>query len=220
LSGITTLITSKIHQQIIKQFDECWVPDVEKGLNYSGKLGHLKKHKLNLKYLGVLSRFKYLKLDIKYNLLVVLSGPEPQRTLLENKLLKELQNYDGTILFVRGVLNKKNKITLPTNFKVVNYLLSSELEREINQSELVLARSGYSTIMDLAVLGKKAFFIPTPGQYEQEYLAKILSKNLIAPFEIQQNFTVNNLKKSIKFTGFSTSKSVVNLDFFNLFKGK
>ncbi len=220
LSGITTLITSKIHQQIIKQFNECWVPDVENKFNFSGKLGHLKNHKLNLKYLGVLSRFKYQKLDSKYNLLVVLSGPEPQRTLLENKLLKELQNYDGTILFVRGVLNKKNKRTLPTNFKVVNYLLSSELEKAINQSELVLTRSGYSTIMDLAVLGKKAFFIPTSGQFEQEYLAKIVSEKLIAPFEIQQNFTVNNIKKATKFTGFNMSKSIINLDFFNLFNGK
>ncbi len=220
LSGKTSFITSKIHQIIIEQFNECWVPDVEQEPNFSGNLGHFNEPNLNLKYLGILSRFQYQKLEIKYDLLVLLSGPEPQRTLLENKLLIELKNYKGTILFVRGVLNIKPKFIETNNFKVVDYLLSSELEKAINQSKIVLARSGYSTIMDLAALGKKAFFIPTPGQFEQEYLAEILNKKFIAPFATQQDFKLISLEELNKFSGFKIHTTRINLEFFNLFKRK
>ena len=209
-----------MHQRIIKKFDECWVPDVNEEQNYSGALGHLENHNFNLKYIGILSRFKYQKLNVKYNLLVVLSGPEPQRTLLENKLLIELKNYKGKVLFVRGILSPESKIKESSNFEIVNYLLSKDLETAINESEIIIARSGYSTIMDLAVLGKKAFFIPTPGQFEQEYLADTLQKKLIAPFATQNNFEVDNLKKLTKYSGFKKNKATFNLDFFNLFEGK
>jgi len=220
LSGFITFFTSRTHQKIMKQFDECWVPDIEQEPNFSGKLGHLNKLNMNVKYLGLLSRFKKKNTTIKYDLLVLLSGPEPQRTLLETKLLFELKSYKGNVLFVRGMLLNSTKITKPTNFKIINYLLSEELEEVINQSELVLARSGYSTIMDLAVLEKKAFFIPTPGQFEQEYLANILSRKLIAPYATQKEFTIEHLKKLDKFTGFEVCKTDFNLDFFKLFEGK
>lgn len=220
LSGITTYFTSKIHQRIIKKFDECWVPDLKEELNLSGKLGHPKKPILNLKYLGVLSRFEYQKEEVKYDLLVLLSGPEPQRSLLENKLIKELKNFKGKVLFVRGVLSKKSKNISSTQFKIINYLLSDELEKVINQSEFVLARSGYSTIMDLAALGKKAFFIPTPGQFEQEYLAKQLQEKLIAPYATQQNFKLTNLNELENYSGFKRSNTSINLNLFSLFNGK
>lgn len=220
LSGKTTFITSKTHQSIIQKFDECWVPDIEFEGNLSGKLGHLENHPFNLKYIGVLSRFKQQKLAVKYDLLVLLSGPEPQRSLLENKLLNELKNYNGTIFFVRGVLKNQTKITAPSNFKIVDYLLTEDLQKIINESEMVLARSGYSTIMDLAVLGKKAFFIPTPGQFEQEYLAKRICDNSIASFSNQQEFKLKNLMDLSTFSGFKTYKTAINLDLFSLFHGK
>jgi len=220
LSGKTTFITSKIHQNIIQKFDECWVPDVETKENLSGKLGHLEIHTFNLKYIGVLSRFKYQKLAIKYDLLVLLSGPEPQRSLLENKLLNELKNYNGTIFFVRGVLKNSSKVTAPSNVKIVDYLLTEDLQKIINQSEMVLARSGYSTIMDLAVLGKKAFFIPTPGQFEQEYLAETVCDKSIAPFSNQQEFKLKDLMDLTKFSGFKAYQTAIDLDLFSLFQGK
>ena len=216
LSGKTTYITSKIHQQFIKKFDECWVPDKEGISNFSGGLGYLKKHHFNLKYLGILSRFQPKELEIKYDLLLLLSGPEPQRTLLENKLLKELQHFKGKILMVRGVFSA-TEITAPSNFNILNYLLANELEDAINQSNLVIARSGYSTIMDLAALGKKAFFIPTPGQFEQEYLAKMLQEKLVAPYAKQDEFTAANLGDLAKFFGFKKVNSKVGLDWFKLF---
>lgn len=220
LSEKITFITSKIHQQLIKKFDECWVPDVEGNPNFSGDLGHLKKHRLNLKYIGILSRFQPNELEIKYDLLLLLSGPEPQRTLLENKLLLELKEYKGEILLVRGVLKSAFEINVANNFKIVNYMLANELEDAINQSNVVIARSGFSTIMDLAVLGKKAFFIPTPGQFEQEYLAKILQEKLVAPYATQDEFTTAKLSDLTKYSGFEKATSTVDLKWFKLFEGK
>jgi uncharacterized protein (TIGR00661 family) len=219
LSGKTTFFTSKIHQQFIQKFDECWVPDLEGISNFSGNLGHLKKHHFNLKYIGILSRFQPKSLEIKYDLLLLLSGPEPQRTLLENKLLLELKDFKGRVLMVRGVFSAA-EITAPGNFKIVNYLLANELEEAINQSNLVIARSGYSTIMDLAALGKKAFFIPTPGQFEQEYLAKILQKNSVASYAKQDEFKAEKLNDLTNFCGFTKVDSTVDLDWFKLFEGK
>jgi len=220
LSGLTTFISSKIHQRTIQKFDECWVPDFEGTSNFSGKLGHLKKKSSKIKHIGILSRFQPKKLNKKYDLLVLLSGPEPQRTLLETILLRELKHYKNSILFVRGVITEKNNTKAPANFTTVNYLLANELEEAINQSAIIISRSGYTTLMDLAVLGKKAFFIPTPGQSEQEYLAKILSDKLIAPYTTQQNFTVNSLDVLNKFSGFKSCKTVIDLELFKIFEGE
>lgn len=78
---------------------------------------------------------------------------------------------------------------------------SAELEMAFNQSKLVLSRSGYTTIMDLAKLGKKAFFIPTPGQYEQEYLAKKLKKKGLVPYCKQDDFKIDRLLEADLYKG-------------------
>ena len=93
LSGQTTWLTSFIHSIIIKKYKECWVPDAESTPNLSGKLGHLENSSLNIKYLGVLSRLNYKKVKKKYDVMVLLSGPEPQRSMLEEKLLVEFNDY-------------------------------------------------------------------------------------------------------------------------------
>jgi len=218
LSGNTTWLTSKIHRKIINKFDECWIPD-EVEQTFSGKLSNTEKLKIPFKFIGILSRFKPKYIDKKYDLLVILSGVEPQRTILELSLLKQLNNYSGAILFVRGVLNSEEMSSSIKNIKIKNYLLSKELEKAINQSEIVLARSGYSTIMDLAILQKKAFFIPTLGQNEQEYLALFLKENRLVPFKKQQDFNISNLKEIENFNGFEdcNSDSKIDLNTFSLF---
>ena len=227
LSGNTTGITSKTHQKIIRNFDECWVPDFEGEHNYSGELSHLEASDLPIKYIGILSRLQPIKCEIRNDLLVLLSGPEPQRTLLENNLLEALKNYSGKVLFVRGTLNNKIKLEVlnPSagwagNIEVIDYLLTSELEKAISESETVIARSGYSTIMDLAFLGKKAFFIPTPGQFEQEYLAKLMKDKLIAPFSNQQEFSLEKLTSLKDYKGFEVKEAIVDLKLFHLFEGE
>jgi UDP:flavonoid glycosyltransferase YjiC (YdhE family) len=220
LSGNTTFLTSKIHQRIIQKYDECWVPDTANSDNLTGVLGHLKGNRLSVNYMGIVSRFQFRKSDIKYDLLVLLSGPEPQRTTLESKLLTELRHYKGSVLVVRGVLSKQNSIVTPSKFKVVDYMLTGELEEAINQSNVVIARSGYSTIMDLAVLEKKAFLIPTPGQFEQQYLAERMNEKKITPFCRQEDFSIDKLEQTIHYTGFKKGTTSIDLELFKLFDGK
>lgn len=174
LSGPTTSFSSKIQKEYIKKFDECWVPDVAVEPSLSGRLSHSENFKIPLKYLGILSRMKKKETSIKWDVAVVLSGPEPQREMLEKILFKELRNSPQNILFVKGVVENLQEMHTEDNFTIYNFLLSTELENFLNSSKIILCRPGYTTLMDLAALEKKAFVIPTPGQYEQEYLAKRL----------------------------------------------
>jgi UDP-N-acetylglucosamine transferase subunit ALG13 len=177
------------------------VPDVDTRPNLSGKLGRLKKNLHNIVYIGAISRFEKADLPIKYKLLVVLSGPEPQRTLLEEKLIVELESYVGDILFVKGKVEEQQRIEQVNHITFYNYMNSDQLQLAFNESNLVLCRSGYTTIMDLAKLEKKAFFIPTPGQYEQEYLAKKLKREGLVPYCNQDDFTVDKLFESHIYMG-------------------
>jgi len=221
LSGSSTFLSSKTHQKFIQKFDECWVPDVEELPNLSGKLGHLKDTTLNLKYIGVLSRMKKIKLPIKYSYLLLLSGPEPQRSLLEELLLEEFKNYKHPILLVRGVVETKHKISQKRNITVCNFMESTELEKAINESEIVIARSGYTTLMDLSILEKKVFFIPTPGQFEQEYLAKRMSVLDLAPFCKQEDFNLNKLNEIKNYSGLKPFEKTTNFKtLFRLFECK
>jgi len=221
LSGNTTLLSSKFHQEVIKKYDECWIPDFEGDNNLSGVLGHSKITPSTTKYIGPLSRIKKIDLPKKYDLLVLLSGPEPQRTLFENKLFLELEEFNGKVIFVKGVIESEQKTTTQNNLTIFNYMTTSQLEKTINESELVLSRSGYTTIMDLAELEKKAFFIPTPGQFEQEYLAKYLEEKLIIPFTTQSKFSIENLKLVKNYTGFKPiNKAAIDKSLFSLFERK
>jgi len=136
--------------------------------------------------------------------LALLSGPEPQRTILEEMLKKLLKNTERKVLIVRGIVEENQVWETYGKLELVNFMKSKELENTINQSEIVISRSGYTTIMDLAVLDKKAFFIPTPGQYEQEYLAKRLKKLGVAPSCKQQKFTLKKLDKVVVYKGLKT----------------
>jgi len=210
LSGNTTWISSKLHQHFIKKFTECWVPDFQESPNLTGKLAHLRNSSLHLKYLGSLSRLEKKELVYKYELMVILSGPEPQRTLLEEKIIDELQNYNGEVLFIKGKVENNKKKEVIKNITFYNFMTSKEIENAYNGSKIVLCRSGYTTIMDLAKLEKKAFFIPTPGQFEQEYLAKRLKRNGIAPFAIQDDFRIENLLEIEFYKGLKQFKATEN----------
>ncbi|SFB13411.1 conserved hypothetical protein [Flavobacterium swingsii] len=195
MTGNTTWLTSKMHQYIIKKYDECWVPDVNTIPNLTGKLGHLEEDIKTVKYIGPLSRLHRKPLEKKYDLMVILSGPEPQRTFLEEKLIVELENYVGDVIFIKGKIEAKQIIETKNNITFYNYMNSEELENSFNESELILCRSGYTTVMDLAQLEKKAFFIPTPGQYEQEYLAKKYKQEGLVPYCKQEKFKIGKLSK-------------------------
>lgn len=172
-SGVFTSITSFFHQRIIRQFNECWIPDNEDS-QFSGKLSMTKKN-LRQKYIGVLSRMSKRTLELKIDVLIILSGPEPNRTLLEERIKELFKETLKTVWIVRGVIKEKQVIEEHNNLKSYNFMLSEELGTAMNSSKLVICRSGYSSVMDLISLNKKALLIPTKGQDEQEYLAKYLA---------------------------------------------
>jgi len=210
LSGKTTWISSKLHQFFIAKFDECWVPDAKEIPNLSGKLGHLKETNLTIKYLGVLSRMQKKELPTQYELMVILSGPEPQRTLLEEKLISELKNYQERVIFVKGQVELEQKTETIGNITFYNFMQTQQLEQTFNESEMVLCRSGYTTVMDLAKLEKKAFFIPTPGQFEQEYLAKKYKKEGLVPTSKQDKFKLEDLLAVPLYSGLPIINSEIN----------
>lgn len=218
LSGNTTWLSSKLHQNIISKFDECWIPDYKGVKNLSGILGHVEHFETPIKYLGPLSRFEKQNIETKYQLLVILSGPEPQRTFLEEKLLQDLKSYQGTVCFIKGVVESQQIKIQQENLTIYNYMTCSELETTINESDLVLCRSGYTSIMDLAKLEKKAFFIPTPGQFEQEYLATKFQNEGIAPFCNQHEFNIELLSQIKNYDGFKFEEFQINYsELFRLF---
>ena len=210
LSGSTSFLTSKLHQNIIAKFDECWIPDYKNEPNLAGNLSHLKDIGFPIKFIGPLSRFedkdslqKVLKDNKKFDVMVLLSGPEPQRGMLEKKLLFELKLYRKKVLFVRGVFSDKNISVKNQNIEMVNFMMQKDLQKDILESKMILTRSGYSTIMDLEKLNSKVFFIPTPGQYEQEYLAKYLKQQNISSYALQKDFKLSLLDNCEKYSGFS-----------------
>lgn len=178
------------------------MPDVDDLImNLSGKLGHLKHSPFPIKYIGVSSRMMKNVLSKTIDILVLISGPEPQRTIFEDKMKLSLKHSNKKVLLVRGVIEEKQQWYNYENLRIVNFMTSSELENAINSSETIISRSGYTTLMDLTVLEKKAYFIPTPGQYEQKYLANRLKNLGIAPSCKQKNFSLERLDEIADYNG-------------------
>ena len=193
------LINCFNHRQI-KKFNQCWIPDFSDH-TFSGELSSTLRMKS--RFIGPLSRFsRSLAVTKKYDLLILLSGPEPQRSIFEELLLAQLAQTSANVLMIRGVSNNFTG-EVATQIEIINFCNTTELQNAIEQSELVISRPGYSTIMDLARLGKKAIFIPTPGQTEQEYLAAQLKVSGIAYCTTQKDFDLHQaLHCSEKYSGF------------------
>ena len=185
-------LLQKINYNYINRFTECWIPDNEGSGNLAGELSHPeKKPSIPVHYIGPLSRFE--KVPQKENhLLILLSGPEPQRTILENLLAEQLKDYKGKVVLLRGLPAETSELKLPQNISVYNHLPAGELNKVLADASLVIGRCGYSTVMDLAFLQKKSILIPTPGQTEQEYLSKYLMKNNFALCVSQNKFILKN----------------------------
>lgn len=114
-------------------------------------------------------------ITLKYfDIVIVISGPEPQRSLFERKILEQISKRSESILIVRGTPLEKDKIKLRPNIVVKNHLPSKELVNYLMEAKVIISRAGYSTIMDLIALNRSAILVPTPGQTEQEYLADYL----------------------------------------------
>ncbi len=182
----------RMNEWYCRKFSAVWVPDYEPD-GIAGKLS-LRSHKLNqLLYIGNLSRFeKKGFIEKKYDVLVVLSGPEPQRSIAEKIIFEQLLTTKNRTLLVRGKNIAKQLDHHNDLLEVKNFLNKRELETAILSSEVVICRSGYSSVMDLIKLGKHAILLPTPGQTEQEYLSDFLmSKSWFINFS-QSDFKLEN----------------------------
>ncbi len=201
LSGWTTFFTRWLHQQSMKRFNEIWIPDFEDEPNLSGKIGHFtQRSKLPIKYIGPLSRLEKEELPKKFEYAFILSGPEPQRSILEDKILNLPASILQNSILVRGNLHgitinsKKEKLLL----EVKSYATSKELQDIINSSHIVVCRSGYTSLMDLLKMKVYAIYIPTPGQFEQEYLGEHIKKMKWGKVISQSNFNEEYLNFNVE----------------------
>jgi uncharacterized protein (TIGR00661 family) len=195
-------LLQKKNYKYINRFTVCWIPDEEGLTNLAGDLSH-PEHKPDIPifYTGALSRFKKTGIAEKTDhLLFLLSGPEPQRTILENIIIRDIAHYPGSATIVRGLPAAANIIPSTNTIKLYNHLSAGALNEEMSKAEYIISRSGYSTIMDISGWAKKSILIPTPGQTEQEYLARYLLQKQSALCIPQNEFTLNTaLKKAQKF---------------------
>lgn len=199
--GIGERLLQRINYHFINRFTECWVPDYAGKHNLAGELSHpLKMPAIPVKYIGPLTRFASAENVVVNHLLIILSGPEPQRTILEDILLGELESFDGSVTLVRGLPGSNEELKSLGNLRIFNHLPSQELNDLINTSEIILSRSGYSTIMDMMALNKKCIFIPTPGQTEQIYLAEYLSSKRHCLSYHQHGFSLRRAIKDLSAT--------------------
>ncbi len=174
--AVNRLLQRRLYK-LINRFSECWVPDYANEPSLAGELSHpAHLPAIPLRYIGPLSRLKAIPPNGNTQLLVLLSGPEPQRTLLENRILAQWNARPGeSMVLVRGLPLEKTTLTPIRNARIYNHLATDELSQELANARAVLCRSGYSSIMDLLPLEKQCFMVATPGQTEQEYLARFLA---------------------------------------------
>ncbi len=208
-SNFTEKIIQKIHFWFIQKYTCCWVPDFEGNNNAAGELSHPLKYPSNVEYIGCLTRFEKMEnLPKMYDLLILISGPEPQRTIFEKLILHQLQFYTGKAMLVRGLPGTKEKLDHKafitesnSSFVIKNHLSAPDLNEAIQQSQIVISRSGYTTIMDLLKVQQRAILVPTPGQTEQEYLAGHLMEQHFFYAVSQAAFKLEDaLKKANAFT--------------------
>jgi len=189
-------IFRRINYYFINQFTACWVPDMMANPGLAGKLSHpATMPKVPVYYMKLLSRFTRVSCATKYTFAIVLSGPEPQRTILENKMLIDLEAFTKPVVFIRGLPSEAAPLEVPSHVTVYNHLDTIELALELQQADYIICRGGYTSLMELLSIDKKLIVVPTPGQTEQEYLSELLmqTKRLMcisqAEFNLEDTYT-------------------------------
>ena len=217
LAKLAAPLANTMLKRYIHRFDECWIPDVDVTPNLSGKLSHRVKLKVPTRFIGPLSRLtKSETTSPVFDLLAVLSGPEPQRSWLEQKIMEQVANTRLKVCMVQGLVGKSKTKVLKDNLEIHTYANALELPGLFSRSRFVVMRSGYSSLMDLQRLGGKALLVPTPGQPEQEYLAKHFAHNRWSMATAQDHLDIFASLQELERLGgnpglfdFETHKSVV-----------
>jgi Glycosyl transferases, related to UDP-glucuronosyltransferase len=167
----------RLHRMFINRYSACWIPDTSGEDNFSGDLAHKYPLPKNAEFIDILSRFQGLESiapNTDFSTVCVLSGIEPQRSIFEESLIERFRNSKTQTLIVRGQPQAEKQTTKNGYVTLVSHLSTEEMAAYFRGATKIISRSGYSTIMDLAVLNclSKAELIPTPGQTEQEYLSE------------------------------------------------
>jgi UDP-N-acetylglucosamine:LPS N-acetylglucosamine transferase len=188
---------------LIEGFDICWIPDYSGPQNLSGDLSHRFPLPSNASYIGPISRFSMPAMPAEKayqasqtdqaeklsdaDLLILLSGPEPQRTRLEKIILKQIPGVPVSTVVLQGLPGKQEMKKIGPKHTLISHMPSALLKQLLQETRYIICRSGYTSIMDLVKMQKKAMIIPTPGQTEQEYLADYLTDKGIFLSCDQQN---------------------------------
>lgn len=192
-AGPLTFAASALHRKFYSKFDEIWIPDHAGKENISGDLAFLKRPKKNYRYVGPLTRFSLVKTRMHgtgKQLLFMLSGPEPQRTIFEDLVLSELKKNPVPALILRGQPGQPHDSQPIPGVRMLNHLDDEKLAAAIGESYAVVSRGGYSTLCDLTAANKKLICIPTPGQTEQEYCAEYLARKNMVVATSQKKFSL------------------------------
>lgn len=200
LSGLSSLV-NRLHSGLVAKFDRWWVPDFAGPESLAGALSE--SNRPGLTYIGPLSRFGRIEKTTKtFDLAFLLSGPEPQRTLFEQWVIEAAAKTTLRIALIRGTDTPLQDISI-ANLSVFHLLATREVVDIIAKSDVVVARSGYTTIMDLYHTGGRAVLVPTPGQTEQEYLARHIAAQGYAGYVEQHRLSLASIVQTASaFTGF------------------
>ncbi|MFN3918108.1 MAG: glycosyltransferase [Flavobacteriales bacterium] len=203
-------LVNRLNKKLLNRFNEVWIVDYEDSPGLAGALSHPPKGLKKFTYIGPLSRFNspIFISEKKYAWMGLISGPENQRTVFEHLLEKEFSKLKSPCVILRGV--PEGEINTPIqngNITFYNHLNSERLSYLIASSEKLVCRSGYSTLMDLDVFGKKAILVPTPDQSEQEYLAKENEKNGRHFYSNQKSFSVKSHTNDFELKSFEANSN-------------
>ena len=193
----------RLHLWLLRKYDFIWVADFEGRDNVVGSLSQISWNNPKIRYIDPLSWLETKipekdHLSRHYDILILLSGPEPHRGLLEKQLLEEFKESTKKILLLQGLpQHSENNIRDEQigNLRIVNHLPGNQILWHIQNTETLICRAGVVTVFDLAVLRKPAILIPTPGQTEQEYVAESLDKRGFFMHIKQENFNKNILSE-------------------------
>ena len=189
-----------------QKFTHTWIPDFSEKNNLSGDLSHKYPLPENGVFIGPLAAVNSFGELNRCDILILLSGPEPARTQLEKIVLGQLNLVpDLKIVVLLGKPeNTSLQIGSSDNHRIFNHLSRKEISSYMNGAELIISRPGYTTVMEVAKLKKKAIWIPTPGQTEQEYLAK--------------HFSAIGIYQSYRQNSFNLAEAWNNKENLNIFK--
>ncbi len=221
-AGIASPIATLLHKKVMGRFHEIWIPDTSESPGLAGDLSH--GHELiNFKYLGPLSDLSTnTETEKQFDIGLLLSGPEPQRSLFEQQLIDQLAESDQSIWLIRGTESER-PMNMPTNWRVDDLADRNTIKKAFGSCDVIVARNGYSTLMDLYHYPKPALLVPTPGQPEQEYLSTLQTH--LQKFAIQHQNKLDIIsgiaEARKRFKGTKPEETKVNWpELFSLFQGE